>query len=94
MNGTVDGNGRAETFEDIAAMTFEQAMAELESIVTRLESGDIELESMIEAYARGAALKRHCDAKLRVAERRVALIDVAEDGTVSDKPLDDAEAAL
>ena len=86
----MDGDRREDAFEDIEAMTFEQAMAELESIVTRLEGGDIDLEGAIDAYARGAALKRHCEAKLRIAERRVALIDVAEDGAVGDKPLDDA----
>ena len=70
-------------------MSFEQAMAELESIVTRLEAGDIDLEGAIDAYARGAALKRHCDARLRIAEQRVSRIVVADDGTVSEEPLDD-----
>ena len=80
---------RGEEFADIAEMTFEQAMAELEGIVKRLESGDIDLEGAIVAYARGAALRKHCDGKLRVAERRVALIAAAEDGTVSSEPFAD-----
>lgn len=81
--------GPGEEFADIAEMTFEQAMAELEGIVKRLESGDIDLEGAIDAYARGAALRKHCDGKLRVAEHRVALITAADDGTVSSEPFAD-----
>ncbi len=80
---------RGGEFEDIAAMTFEQAMAELEDIVQRLERGEIGLEEAIAAYARGAALKRHCDGKLRLAEQRVSRIAIADDGAVSGEPLDD-----
>lgn len=76
-------------FEDIAAMSFEQAMAELEDIVQRLERGDIDLEGAIGAYARGAALKRHCDGKLRLAEQRASRIAISADGAVSAQPLDD-----
>ncbi len=84
------GEERGEDgFDDIAAMSFEQAMAELEDIVKRLESGDVDLESAIDAYARGAALKRHCEGKLRLAEQRVSRITVADDGTVGSEPLDD-----
>ena len=79
-------------FDDIPAMSFEQAMAELEDIVRRLEAGDVDLEGAIGAYARGAALKRHCDAKLRAAEQRVARIAVAEDGAAAAAPLDDDDA--
>lgn len=86
---TEDGEARGDSFDDIAAMSFEQAMAELEAIVKRLETGDIDLEGAIDAYARGAALKRHCDAKLRLAEQRVSRIAVAADGTVGSEPLDD-----
>jgi exodeoxyribonuclease VII small subunit len=77
-----------EGFEDIARMSFEQALEELEEIVRRLESGEIDLERAIEAYARGAALKRHCDRKLRQAEQRVSRITVSEDGSLSAEPLD------
>jgi len=44
---------------DIAAMTFEQALSELEQIVARLESGQAPLEDSIRMYERGAALKAH-----------------------------------
>lgn len=66
--------------DDIAAMSFEQAMAELEAIVARLESGEEKLDDAIGAYERGAALKRHCEARLREAQDKVERIRLDADG--------------
>ena len=55
---------------DIAALSFEQALAELEKIVAELESGQAPLERSIEVYERGAALKAHCEKKLEAARQR------------------------
>lgn len=55
-------------------MSFEQAMAALEAIVQRLEGGQVGLEESIAMYARGAELKRHCEAKLKLAAERVEKI--------------------
>ena len=61
---------------DIAALSFEQALAELEGIVRELESGKGALEASVTAYQRGAALKRHCEAKLAEAEQKIqAIVD-------------------
>ena len=49
---------------DIAAMNFEDALAELEQIVRRLEGGQVKLDEAILSYERGAQLKRHCERKL------------------------------
>jgi exodeoxyribonuclease VII small subunit len=68
--------------DDIAAMPFEQALSELESIVDRLERGDVSLEDSIAIYERGEALKRHCDALLKNAEMRIEKITRAADGKV------------
>ncbi|MEZ5886075.1 MAG: exodeoxyribonuclease VII small subunit [Paracoccaceae bacterium] len=65
---------------DIAAMTFEAAMAELERVVRDLESGNVELEKSIALYERGAALKAHCEAKLKAAEERVEKITLNAEG--------------
>ncbi|MGI9423302.1 MAG: exodeoxyribonuclease VII small subunit, partial [Hyphomicrobiaceae bacterium] len=46
---------------DIKEMSFERALKELESIVGRLETGDVELEESIVIYERGEALREHCD---------------------------------
>ena len=55
----------------IDAMSFEEALAELERIVQRLERGQLDLESAIAAYERGTRLRRHCAEKLRQAQLRV-----------------------
>ena len=56
---------------DIAEMSFETALRELEGIVGRLERGDVELEESISIYERGEALKDHCDRLLKQAEAKV-----------------------
>lgn len=56
---------------DIAGLSFEQALAELEQIVARLESGQAPLEDSIRMYERGAALKAHCETRLEAARLRV-----------------------
>jgi len=65
---------------DIPALSFEQALAELEKIVAELESGQAPLERSIEMYERGAALKAHCEAKLEAARLRVEKIIVGPGG--------------
>ena len=73
----------------ISKMTFEQAMSELERIVTQLERGDVPLEDSITLYERGAELKKRCEAKLKEAEQKVAAITLDEDGSVTGtKPLE------
>jgi exodeoxyribonuclease VII small subunit len=71
---------------DIAAMSFEDALAELEGIVRRLEGGQIKLDDAIQSYERGAQLKHHCEQKLSEAQQRIDRIVVAPDGTVSAEP--------
>jgi exodeoxyribonuclease VII small subunit len=68
---------------DIAAMSFEAALTELETIVKRLETGNAKLDDAISSYERGALLKRHCEAKLREAQSRVDRIVIGADGSPS-----------
>ena len=73
----------------ISEMTFEQAMSELERIVTELERGDVPLEDSISLYEKGAELKKRCETKLKEAEQKVAAITLNEDGSVTGtKPLE------
>ena len=65
---------------DIAKMPFETALAELESIVDRLEKGAVALEESIALYERGEALKTYCDALLKNAEMRIEKITLSADG--------------
>ena len=69
----------AET-PDIDALTFEQALAELEQIVGKLESGQAPLEDSIAMYERGAALKAHCEKRLEAARLRVEKIVMGAGG--------------
>ena len=71
---------------DIAAMTFEAALAELEKIVGQLESGQAPLEQSIELYERGAALKAHCEKRLEAARLRVEKIVVGAQGPSGVEP--------
>jgi exodeoxyribonuclease VII small subunit len=66
--------------DDIAALSFEQALAELEKIVAQLESGQAPLEESIVLYERGARLKAHCEARLEAARLKVEKIVVGRDG--------------
>ena len=54
---------------------FEAAIAELESIVKKLEEGDLALEQSLELYARGVELSKYCHARLEAAERRIELLN-------------------
>lgn len=71
---------------DIAKLSFEDALKELETIVRQLEEGKGRLDEAIDSYSRGALLKRHCEAKLAEAEARIERIVLASDGTVSVTP--------
>ena len=71
---------------DIAAMNFEDALAELEQIVRRLEGGQVKLDEAILSYERGALLKRHCERKLDEAQQRVDRIVIGADGAVTAEP--------
>src|SRR5439155_1594559 len=62
---------------DIAAMSFEDALAELEQIVRRLEAGQVKLDEAIQCYERGAQLKSHCEQKLNEAQRRALQVAAA-----------------
>ena len=78
----------AETPQDIAGMTFERALEELEQIVRRLEGGKGALDEAIGAYERGAQLKRHCERKLQEAKARVEKISFTAAGSPELKPAD------
>ena len=77
---------KASGHDDIKKMSFEEALAELETIVERLEGGQAKLDDAIGAYERGAALKQHCETKLREAQDKVEKIRLGADGSVSAEP--------
>jgi exodeoxyribonuclease VII small subunit len=72
--------------DEIAALSFEQALSELERIVAELESGKTDLEQSIGAYERGSRLKAHCEAKLKEAQLRVERIVIGPSGPTGVEP--------
>ena len=71
---------------DIARLSFEEALAELEKIVRQIEGGQGGLEQAIDAYQRGVLLKRHCERKLAEAQAKIEQIAIGPDGTVTAEP--------
>ncbi len=80
-------NNQSDT--DVAQLSFERAIEELESIVKRLEDGKVPLEELVAIYERGEALKRRCEDLLRQAEARVQKITLDATGNpIGAEPLD------
>ncbi|WP_262689507.1 exodeoxyribonuclease VII small subunit [Kordiimonas aestuarii] len=75
--------------EDLKTMSFEQAMAALEDVVAKLESGNASLEQSIDLYTKGTALKNHCEAKLKDAQAKIEKITLDASGNAAGTaPLD------
>jgi exodeoxyribonuclease VII small subunit len=74
--------------KEIAGLSFEDALKELEGIVQQLERGQVKLDEAISAYERGALLKRHCEQKLAEAKMKVEKIVFSADGSASTEPAD------
>jgi len=70
----------AAVLVDPVELGFEEALAELETIVRRLEEGKGKLDEAIDAYERGTALRRRCEAVLREAQAKIEMISASGDG--------------
>jgi len=75
--------------ESIKEMTFENALNELENIVSKLERGEVTLEESIAIYERGAKLKAHCEGKLKDAQLKVEKIILNKDGKAKTVPFNE-----
>ncbi|GFZ90766.1 exodeoxyribonuclease VII small subunit [Elstera cyanobacteriorum] len=76
--------------DDIAGLSFEDAMAQLEAIVRDLESGKGKLDDAVGAYDRGVRLRRHCEAKLAEAQAKIDKIVAGPEGAVGTEPFENA----
>jgi exodeoxyribonuclease VII small subunit len=81
---SAEGPNSAGPNSDIASLSFEAALQELEQLVGKLESGQASLDESIALYERGAALKAHCDRRLGEAQMRVDQIVEKPSGIVSE----------
>ena len=68
----------AKTQKTDSPPTFESALAELETLVASMESGDLPLEQSLTSYQRGAELLKFCQAKLADAQERVRILEAGE----------------
>jgi len=68
------------TMKEVATLSFEHALSELESLVRKLEEGNMPLEDAVKAYERGIALKNHCDQKLKTAQLKIEEVMVTPEG--------------
>ena len=73
---------------DIKALSFEDALKQLEELVRQLEKGESRLDDAIQAYERGANLKKHCEAKLAEARLKVERISFGPGGEIGVQPMD------
>ena len=80
MTDTPDTAPEIPGAANIASLSFEAAMGELETIVRRLESGDVSLEESVTLYERGHALRGHCEARLAAAQARIEPVSLGADG--------------
>ncbi len=81
---TMQGNSSSTSAgSDPAPVGFEEAIAELETIVARMESGELTLEQSLAAYKRGAALLHYCQLALKDAQQQVKVL---ESGVLRDFP--------
>ena len=72
--------------------TFEEAVEELEGILTTIESGELGLEETLSKYERGSFLIQHCRDVLNSAEKQIELISKGPDGALVVQPLEDLDS--
>ena len=88
--GSGDGGADGESDASQEAVSFEASLDNLESIVDRLEEGDLPLEAALVAFEEGVALTRRCAERLQAAERRIELL-VQENANWVTRPFEDSE---
>ena len=76
--------------DGITALTYEAALAELDTLIIKLEGGSIALEEAIGAYERGVVLAQHCADLLARTEQRVNQLVVSASGRIGERTLEAA----
>ena len=74
--------------DGITALTYEAALAELDTLITKLEGGSIALEDAIGTYERGIVLAQYCAELLERTELRVNQLVVSASGAIGERPLE------
>ncbi|NLG35259.1 MAG: exodeoxyribonuclease VII small subunit [Lentisphaerae bacterium] len=71
------------------AQSFEKALARLEEIAAAMESGDLGLEKMVEAFEEGQKLVKLCSSRLNEVEKKIEMLVKKADGSVEAEPFGD-----
>ncbi|WP_295639663.1 exodeoxyribonuclease VII small subunit [Novosphingobium sp.] len=83
-----------DTLADLSSLSFEDALKALEDVVRKLESGEAPLDQSIALYARGDALRKHCQTRLDSAQARIeAIVADREGNAVGTRPFDESTGA-
>jgi exodeoxyribonuclease VII small subunit len=77
---------------DLNSLTYEQAVAMLEKVITRLESGDISLDESMKLFQQGMELARICSGQLAAIEQQITQLIVRTDGSIEEKPFGEETA--
>ncbi len=67
--------------------SFEEALEELESIVDKLEKGELTLDKSLEYFQRGVELSKYCNKRLDEVEKKMSVLVEAEDGSIKEEPV-------
>lgn len=81
MSAAAGKKGAGEA--DLKGMKFEAALDELEKIVDRIDSEDVDLDEAVAAYEKGVALRDHCQKLLDAAQERIRSVKVGPDGAAA-----------
>ncbi len=79
--------------QKIENLSFEEAMNELDTVVRRLESGNIKLDEAVSTYERGMALQKHCTQKLSTAKAKIDLLITDQKNIIGTENFNDTETA-
>jgi exodeoxyribonuclease VII small subunit len=79
----------ADTQAPVDKLSYEEALAELEGLIKKLEQGSIDLADSIACYERGVALAARCAQLLEETERKVERLILGPGGTLAEKPLEE-----
>jgi exodeoxyribonuclease VII small subunit len=74
---------KSDKLESVENLSFEQALAELEEIVKKMDSGQENLELAVNSFERGVQLKNYCEKKLQEAKLKIEKITKLEDSSVT-----------
>lgn len=87
-------SAETDKLADLSSLSFEDSLKALEDVVRKLESGEAPLDQSIELYARGDALRKHCQTRLDAAQVRIEAIVADRDGkAIGTRPFDETSGA-